>query len=725
MPAPRAFLHIAGPDLWRRCGHDGTALVGDVVGLAWEDVPGDGAVGPAPALAAALAFDARCRLYRSRPELGQLERLRWAAADPLAGGVPAAEPVPLFAPPPELLGGDFAPLAPPTPPAPLGLAVDAAGQLFVGLADAPCVLVYAPDERRLLARHALPGRPLGLAAAGLAVYALHAGPVGLVRLSAHGGVQPLPLPAGCRAPSRIAATADGALFVLDAAGTAAAQVFALAGGAPRALPWATDLVAVRVDDAVELTVARRPGETFRRLRLGADGGEQPPLKARGYDGRGIALTPDGRIVYWTARGPRHAVPARLVYRAQARVVGFRLDGERYGQRWGRVFVEACVPAGARLSLACISADEPVEDAPTVERTPPVNLADDPSRLPPHPEASPPLPPLALLPVQVGGLLHRRADGPPDAFPPPAEGEAVRFVTLEAPVRAAPGRFLWLSLQFEGDTRVTPRVRALRVERDAHDWLERLPRVFAEDAVAADFLRRHLAPFAGLLGEVDARAQARHALLDPAGAPDEVLPWLASFVGLVLDERWPPAARRQLIAEANWLFRYRGTLPGLTRFIELVTGSRALLVEQFRLRGLAAGPLDAEGGAVLGAGLRVGGAIGRSAQPQAGAAEVYRRDAHRFTVIVQAWLDAETAAMLRDLLEVHRPAHTVVTVCGVAGGMRVGVGLHLGLSSLLGPGAAWGGLVLGAATLGRDRVLGRPRPGFDPGASRLGETGHVG
>ena len=105
-------------------------------------------------------------------------------------------------------------------------------------------------------------------------------------------------------------------------------------------------------------------------------------------------------------------------------------------------------------------------------------------------------------------------------------------------------------------------------------------------------------FEGFLGETEARGVDRDLLVDPRSAPAECLPWLASFVGLVLDERWATApspdgrrsidVRRDIIREAVWLFRYRGTLPGLKRFIELYVGVPVLIMEHYRMRGIGGG-----------------------------------------------------------------------------------------------------------------------------------------
>ena len=126
----------------------------------------------------------------------------------------------------------------------------------------------------------------------------------------------------------------------------------------------------------------------------------------------------------------------------------------------------------------------------------------------------------------------------------------------------------------GTERVTPRVRAMRVERPGHALLRALPRAWSRDDGDADFLQRFLAPAEGMLHELDERAAQRAVLVDPQATPQEALPWLASFAGLVLDRRWPGSARRGLIAEAYPLYRRRGTKAALTRILEIYLGRRA-------------------------------------------------------------------------------------------------------------------------------------------------------
>jgi phage tail P2-like protein len=77
--------------------------------------------------------------------------------------------------------------------------------------------------------------------------------------------------------------------------------------------------------------------------------------------------------------------------------------------------------------------------------------------------------------------------------------------------------------------------------------------------------------------------------DVQTCPPAFLPWLASWLGLSLNERWPEARRRRLLAQAMELYRWRGTHYGLVRMIEVCTGITPVITEHpsqpfvFRIR----------------------------------------------------------------------------------------------------------------------------------------------
>jgi phage tail-like protein len=304
----------------------------------------------------------------------------------------------------------------------------------------------------------------------------------------------------------------------------------------------------------------------------------------------------------------------------------------------------------------------------------------------------------------------------------------------------------VKLELAGNTRATPAVRALRVELPSHELLRRLPRVLSREERAADFLRRYLAAPEGFFAGLDVLAATRHVLLDPCAAPEDALPWLAGFMGLVLDERWSTRARRIAIQEAAWLFRFRGTVPGLRRFLEIGIEAPVHLIEHFRLRGQGSALLGDTGEAftssVLGAGFRIGGQVGTTelsaplegaeGEPAAALADSFATRAHRFTVIVSASLDRDRRGIAEWILELHRPAHTLYDICTVDSGMRAGVGLHIGLTSTVGPTGGFTALRLGsgaegayASVLGRGALLGRAGRGTRVDSAVLGSGTEAG
>jgi phage tail-like protein len=753
-PTGRSFAPIVTNDSWLRCGHTGTAidLDDEVVTLAWE--PADGAAPwpvDAAVEAAGLAFDANGCLYHGDPARGQIQRVPWQ---------PAARqeaPVDLLAPAPELPADGFHPVAPEVgiTVRAIALAVDADEHLFVldGLTRQIFVMDLADGHvlRSIELRHAA----VDLAPWGrVVVAATNDRDEPLVRVDALGLPRPVPLPAAAAGliaslppaarPDRVAVGPRGELWILmrDASSAWAVPIDDRRRAQPIEVAGATD---IELDGRSKLVVAGPPATTgdprpdLRRfvLTTAADT-EDAPLAARGYDGRGIVRTPDGRIGYWNGAAFRIALTAARRFASSGHVDCFRLDSGAYQQQWGRVFVEACVPAGARIRVGFVTSDDEPDwlepEGPSIPAGAPALLVDGEAGstdLPPPNE--PPLVGVGLEPTGARPwMLHRREIGTELPWHRPAPGD--RFEVYEAPVQAPPGRYLWLRLMLDGTTKVTPQVRAVRAEFPGHDLLRRLPRAYGRDPVAASFLRRYLALADGVLSEMELRSAQRDFLLDPFGAPPEVLPWLASLIGLTLDGRWPEPARRQLLAEAVCLFRRRGTISGLRRMLEIYLGTEVVIIEAFRLRGAGGartGAADDERGvapqgsanAIVGYGFRVGGEVGEAtASPLSGSvADAFETRAHRFSVIVPRDLDEEQLETVRDLLDLHRPAHTIVDVCPAGRGMRVGIGLHVALSTVVGPSSGFPRAVVGETRVGTNAVIGRPRAGVRAGGSRLGEN----
>lgn len=135
----------------------------------------------------------------------------------------------------------------------------------------------------------------------------------------------------------------------------------------------------------------------------------------------------------------------------------------------------------------------------------------------------------------------------------------------------PGRYLHLRAQLRGDGISTPRIRRIRIDFPRSTSATRLPGIYREDPVSADFTERFVALFDAAIEDLDRVIARFPALLDPSSTPPEALPWIGTFLDIVLDPAWSEATRRAILREAPELYRRRGTPWALARAVELTTG----------------------------------------------------------------------------------------------------------------------------------------------------------
>jgi phage tail-like protein len=175
------------------------------------------------------------------------------------------------------------------------------------------------------------------------------------------------------------------------------------------------------------------------------------------------------------------------------------------------------------------------------------------------------------------------------------------------------------------------------------YLDHLPALYRQD----ELLGRFLMLFESFWAPIDQQIDNLPFYFDPQMTPPEFLPWLASWIDLVLDERWPEDKRRRLLGAAAALYRQRGTRQGLEEYLEIYTGARPQIVEH-RAHNFCLGRE-----ARLGPGI----ALGRGNEP------------HTFTVAlrlppIDAAEDGDERARRRrieTIIEAEKPAHTGYTL----------------------------------------------------------------
>lgn len=175
------------------------------------------------------------------------------------------------------------------------------------------------------------------------------------------------------------------------------------------------------------------------------------------------------------------------------------------------------------------------------------------------------------------------------------------------------------------------------------YLEHLPALYDSD----DFMGRYLMLFESFWKPIETQIDHIHYYFDCRLTPLKVLPMLASWVSLRLDNRWTEAQKRQLVCAIIKIYRKRGTRWGLSKFLEIYTGVVPDITEHIG-RNFVIGPQ-----ARLGYSL----AMGHGNQP------------HTFTVKMQLppivaedeetreRLESERLAMIEEIIEFEKPAHT--------------------------------------------------------------------
>ncbi|GGQ08559.1 phage tail protein [Streptomyces roseolilacinus] len=430
------------------------------------------------------------------------------------------------------------------------------------------------------------------------------------------------------------------------------------------------------DDGTRLSVHRGgPGRPFRTATVEELAAQLPPSTLTSATEDGFCLDeegPDGpetRCHTW--RGlPRDAgPPATDVYVTGGSYVTTLIDSGIPRCRWHRVRVDADVPAGTSVRTEIVV----TEDG--------------------H---------------------HEESDWQAAA---PGVGDFL--------VDQPPGRFLRLRLRLSGDGGATPVVHRIRLDFPRTTSADLLPPAFRQDPAADDFTERFLSLFDATFAELDRAIERYPALLDPAGVPDRVLPWLAGLLGLSFEAGWDARTRRALLAAAPELYRRRGTPWALREAVRIVFGVAPVVDEQAadrrwaRLRAApgGAGPDRGLGSVRLfgrsASRFRVGGsALGAAPLRAFGDpdADPLTAHAHRFRVLLPDG-SADVRA-LRRLVERQAPAHTVGSVrtggAGFVVGSRSTVGVDTAFVPLPVP------VLGGSLRLNRDGVL---RPG--PRGSRRG------
>ena len=110
-------------------------------------------------------------------------------------------------------------------------------------------------------------------------------------------------------------------------------------------------------------------------------------------------------------------------------------------------------------------------------------------------------------------------------------------------------------------------------------VEFLPSIYQRsDLSGRNFLKDFLWIFEHIFNQTKMKLDNIHTYFDPLETPKEFLPWLGSWVAMVLEEDWPEIKKRNLIRKAVELYHLRGTVRGIKVYLKIFTGVEPKILE---------------------------------------------------------------------------------------------------------------------------------------------------
>ncbi len=269
-------------------------------------------------------------------------------------------------------------------------------------------------------------------------------------------------------------------------------------------------------------------------------------------------------------------------------------------------------------------------------------------------------------LELGSYRASAAHG--DGLPQIVFSNADRYViwTLDGPITAG------TRVEYEVDLTIEPTDRDVLFECDAAvvalnterpiavretaavlveakgRFLKYLPAVYTD---YDEFMGRFLMLFESFWSPIEQQIDHLSHYFDSRYVPADLLPWLATWVNLSLDERWPEHKRRRLLRHIVSLYHRRGTKRGLENYLEIYTDRTPHIVEQ-RANDFRLGKSARLGPSV---------ALGKLNQPHHFVVHLKLPPVHAADESEQQRLETERRRTIEEIIHAEKPAHTTYTL----------------------------------------------------------------
>jgi hypothetical protein len=219
--------------------------------------------------------------------------------------------------------------------------------------------------------------------------------------------------------------------------------------------------------------------------------------------------------------------------------------------------------------------------------------------------------------------------------------------------------------------------------------------------------------------------------------------LGSWIGIDPDN-YPPSRSRARLEATPYLYRWRGTIKGITKALDVATNGRCtsgaiIVIEDFRLRHIFATILGADlsiqndallpgysgsGNSIVGDTLFLGDPR-LQAELQAlyetdlnlpggsqSAQSFYDQFANRMTVFIHNQGESVNLNLVKSIVEAEKPAHVLASVRIATQPLMIGLASLLGVNTFLGPDPPRNTATLDVSDVGRYDVV-THMPSLDP------------
>ncbi len=146
-----------------------------------------------------------------------------------------------------------------------------------------------------------------------------------------------------------------------------------------------------------------------------------------------------------------------------------------------------------------------------------------------------------------------------------------------------GQYLWFLLEVYSRSDVPAAIKDIMIYLPANTWIDYLPQIYRRSDKNGRFLERFLAVFQTMYEELDLEISEISRHFDPECAKSSFLLWLADWLDISDSYLWPEDKLRKLLLRAISLYRIRGTKESLSQIIELYTGEKPYIIEEFSIK----------------------------------------------------------------------------------------------------------------------------------------------